>query len=171
MASARESMASKSKWLVGCKKVTGHKVQMLAPVWPQRHKKGAFHKASKHSNYIMKRAYLTSVQQLFPVLCGIQIRHTGIRTSSSRSMLGLLRHMVAKTMRDFCPSDSCLMGLVCIFPLTPKRPKKARHWSTSFTKPAAGSLGYVVCKKKQQKNQKVFREVVHLHGSQMLTSF
>jgi len=64
-----------------------------------------------------------------------------ILTSSSSSMFGFLMHMVANTMRDFCPSDSCLMRLVCILPLMPKRPRKARHWSTSLTKPLAASLG------------------------------
>ena len=58
-------------------------------------------------------------------------------------MLGRAMQSMANTMRDFCPSLSSPMRVVCILPVTPYRPRNPRHSSTSRLK--VGVLGYVAC--------------------------
>jgi len=60
-----------------------------------------------------------------------------------RTMLGRAMQSMANTMRDFCPSLSSPMRVVCILPVTPYRPRNPRHSSTSRLK--VGVFGYDIC--------------------------
>mmetsp|Transcript_29434 Transcript_29434/g.59348 ORF Transcript_29434/g.59348 Transcript_29434/m.59348 type:complete len:207 (+) Transcript_29434:211-831(+) len=51
--------------------------------------------------------------------------------SSRKRMCGVHSAMYANTRRDFCPSDMCRIGCVCISPETPKRPTLLRQASIS----------------------------------------
>ena len=113
IASASESMASMSRWLVGSL---------------YREREGEREKGQVR--LILKR---TCDEDPAPA--------PAPGTHSRRSMFGFFMQIMANTIRLCWPSESILILVPCILPLIPYRPMNPRHSSSLLWNPVLMSLG------------------------------